>query len=71
MIFGIKQKTKKINNFAPYNAFLAIATNKPQWLKTGFVVQGHTVVEKKNIQKLLTNFTNNYKETHWIKQNFK
>ncbi len=37
MIFGIK----KINNFDPYNVFLAIATNKPQRLKTGFVVQGH------------------------------
>ncbi len=24
-----------------YNAFLAIATNIPVWLKTGFVVQGH------------------------------
>ncbi len=33
---------RKINNFDPYNVFLAIATNIPQWLKTGFVVQGHT-----------------------------
>ncbi len=40
MIFGIKSK---INNFDPYNVFLAIATNIPQRLKTGFVVQGpHT-----------------------------
>ncbi len=31
----------KINNFDPYNVFLAIATNIPQRLKTGFVVQGH------------------------------
>ncbi len=37
MIFGIK----KIYNFDPYNVFLAIATNIPQRLKTGFVVQGH------------------------------
>ncbi len=37
MIFGIN----KINNFDPYNVFLAIATNIPQRLKTGFVVQGH------------------------------
>ncbi len=37
MIFGIK----KINNFDPYNVFLAIATNIPQRLKTGFVLQGH------------------------------
>ncbi len=28
-------------NFDPYNVFLAIATNIPQQLKTGFVVQGH------------------------------
>ncbi len=33
---------KKIYNFDPYNIFGAIATNIPQqWLKTGFVVQGH------------------------------
>ncbi len=37
MIFAIK----KIDNFDPYNVFFAIATNKPQRLKTGFVVQGH------------------------------
>ncbi len=28
-------------NFDPYNVFLAIATNIPQRLKTGFVVLGH------------------------------
>ncbi len=28
-------------NFDPYNVLLAIATNTPQRLKTGFVVQGH------------------------------
>ncbi len=38
MIFGIKEKN---NNFDPYSVFLAIATNKAQRLKTGFVVQGH------------------------------
>ncbi len=32
---------RKIDNFDPYNVFLAIATNTPQRLKTGFVVQGH------------------------------
>ncbi len=37
MIFGIK----KTGNFDPYKVFLAIATNIPQRLKTGFVVQGH------------------------------
>ncbi len=35
MIFGIK----KLNNFDPYNVLLAIATNIPQRLKTGFVLQ--------------------------------
>ncbi len=34
MIFDIKY----IYNFDPYNVFLAIATNIPQRLKTGFVV---------------------------------
>ncbi len=37
MIFGIKD----MDNFYPYNVFLATATNIPQRLKTGFVVQGH------------------------------
>ncbi len=32
---------RKIDNFDPYNIFLAIATNIPQRLKTGFVLQGH------------------------------
>ncbi len=39
MIFGIKEKS--VCQFDPYNVFLAIATNIPQRLKTGFVVQGH------------------------------
>ncbi len=30
-----------MDNFDPYNVFLAIAKNMPQRLKTGFVVQGH------------------------------
>ncbi len=34
MIFGLKF-------FDPYNVFLVIATNISQWLKTGFVLQGH------------------------------
>ncbi len=34
----------KIYNFYPYNVLLAIATNIPQRLKTGFVVQGHKSV---------------------------
>ncbi len=30
--------------FEPYNVFLAIASNIPQWLKTGFVGPGsHTI----------------------------
>ncbi len=32
---------RKINNFDPYNVFLAIATNIPVLLMNGFVVQGH------------------------------
>ncbi len=39
MILGIK-KSIIIYNY-PYSVFLAIATNIPQRLKTGFVVQGH------------------------------
>ncbi len=30
----------KINNFDPYNVFLAIATNIPRRLMTAFVLQG-------------------------------
>ncbi len=37
MHFGIQIK---INNFDKYNVFLSIATNIPQRLKTGFVLQG-------------------------------
>ncbi len=33
-----------INNFDPYNVFLAIATNIPERLKTGFVLQGHIYI---------------------------
>ncbi len=33
-----------MDNFDPYNVFLAIAKNMPQRLKTGFVVQGHIFV---------------------------
>ncbi len=32
---------RKIDNFDPYNVLLAIATNIPVLLMTGFVVQGH------------------------------
>ncbi len=38
MIFWNK---RKIFNFDPYNAFLAIATNIPVLLMTDFVIQGH------------------------------
>ncbi len=37
IIFGIKEN----NNFDTCSVFLAIATNIPQRLKTGFVLQGH------------------------------
>ncbi len=40
MIFGIKE----IDNFDPCNVLLAIATNIPVLLKTGFVVQGHICI---------------------------
>ncbi len=33
----------KIYNFYPFNAFLAIAMNIPQRLKTGFAVQDHNL----------------------------
>ncbi len=36
MIFGIKEKNY---NFDQYDVFLAIATNIPQRLKTGFVLR--------------------------------
>ncbi len=32
---------RKFDHFDPYNVFLAIATNIPVLLMTGFVVQGH------------------------------
>ncbi len=32
---------RKMDNFDPYNVLSAIATNIPQRLKTGFMVQGH------------------------------
>ncbi len=34
-----------MDNFDLYNVFLAIATNIPQRLKTGFVVQGHIIIK--------------------------
>ncbi len=37
---------RKINDFDPYNVFLAIAKIIPQRLKTGFVVQGHIYGQK-------------------------
>ncbi len=30
-----------MDNFDPYNVLLAIATNMPVLLMTGFVIQGH------------------------------
>ncbi len=41
MIFGIKIKKYY---FDPYNLFLAIATNIPVILMTGFVLQGHIYI---------------------------
>ncbi len=34
-------KLRQIDHFDPYNVFLAIATNIPVLLKSGFVLQGH------------------------------
>ncbi len=44
MIFGIKYKSISLT----HNVFLAIATNILQWLKTGFMVQGHKLNENNN-----------------------
>ncbi len=33
-----------MDNFDPYNVFLAIATNLPVLIMTGFVVQGHIYI---------------------------
>ncbi len=52
IIFGIK----KINNFDPYNVFLAITTNIPQRLKTAFVIQGHMCFCLKKIYKIKIHF---------------
>ncbi len=43
MIFVIKYKSISLT----HNVFLAIATNILQWFKTGFMVQGHKLNEKK------------------------
>ncbi len=40
MIFGIKEKSIILT---PYNVYLAIATNIPQRLKNGFVLQGQVL----------------------------
>ncbi len=32
---------EKIDNFDPYSVLLSIATNIPQQLKTGVMIQGH------------------------------
>ncbi len=45
---------EKIDHFDPYNVFLAFATNIPQRLKTGFVVQGHIFVLIKYLKSKLT-----------------
>ncbi len=41
---------RKVDNFDPYNVFLTFATNIPQRLKTGFVVQGHICVWRVKVQ---------------------
>ncbi len=39
---------RKIYNFDPYNALLAIATNLPVLLMIGFVVQGHICIDRQS-----------------------
>ncbi len=45
MIFGIK----KIDNFDPYNIWLAIATNIPVLLMTAFVVQAGSRMSRQKL----------------------
>ncbi len=45
-----------ICNVDPYSVLLAIATNIPVQLKTGFVVQGHTWRPQSNLRKSLHNY---------------
>ncbi len=52
---------RKINNFDTYNVFLAIATNIPQRLKTGFVVQGYIHIY---IYIYIYIYTHTYTYTH-------
>ncbi len=47
----------KINNFDSYNVLLAIATNIPQRLKTGFVLQGHILCKQKLILDVINCLT--------------
>ncbi len=47
LIFQRFLALKKKYNFEPYNVFLAIATNIPQRLNTGFVLQSHIYVNIK------------------------
>ncbi len=42
-----------MDNFDPYNVFLANATNIPVLLMTGFVVQGHMMKETYHARHLL------------------
>ncbi len=46
---------RKINNFDPYSVLLAIATNIPQRLKTGFVVQSHIYKLQMSFQDAMDN----------------
>ncbi len=50
----------QINHFDPYNVFLAIATNIPQRLKTGFVLQGHLYVANVFLHKQVPQLPQGY-----------
>ncbi len=55
MIFWHK---RNIDNFNPYNVFLAIATNVPVLLMTGFVLQGHICNYLQLLHNKLLKFSN-------------
>jgi len=62
MIFGIKEKN---DNFDPYNVLLAIPTNVPVRLKTGFVIQGH-ILERKCVWSLSPTANTALNGARWV-----
>ncbi len=71
----MKGYKRKINNFDPYNVFLAVATNIPVRLKTGFCGQGAHLVKNvifsytlKNKYSLLASVRNKKKDSLQYRQ---